>query len=225
MNIPSLQELNLEFQLETRQEPSQPAETKADLMEIFEEAEVIKPSKLKKRHKSAIEIISDILFFSAILGIILAIFTFGLKNDGSPRPLMGYSSFTVLTASMQEELPKGSFILVKHTEPDELEIGDNITFTRDASTTVSHKIIGIYENYENSGTRGFQTKGVNNSNPDKDIVFGDSVIGKVVFVLPNAGFVLSYLSENIYVIYIIFGLLVILSILIRGILIKSAENN
>ena len=233
MECKSLQELNLEFQTEAQQviaakqrrQPQQPEKFKVTLSKIFEEPKLKKSSKLTKRRKSVLGVISDILFYLVLLAIIVTILTCGQKNDGSSRTFMGYSYFTVLTTSMQSELPKGSFILVKYAEPYELEIGDNITFMRDASTSITHKIIGIYENYDNSGMRGFQTKGVNNPNPDKDIVFGENIIGKVIFTLPNAGTTISYLAENIYIVYIILGLLVIFSILIRGILTKPAKRN
>jgi len=239
MDCKSLQELNLEFQKEIQkvtaakqaiqsqwQLPHRPVEIKENLSKIFEKPKpkVKKLQKYRKRRKSVFDVISDILFYLALLAIIITILTSGQKNDGSPRTFMGYSYFTVLTASMQSELPKGSLIFVKHTESYDLEIGDNITFMRDASTSVTHKIIDIYENHENTGVRGFQTKGTNNTNPDKDIVFGENIIGKVVFMLPNVGAAISYLSENIYVVYIIFGLFVILSILIRWILVKPVKR-
>jgi len=128
---------------------------------------------------------------------------------------MGYSYFTVLTSSMKDEIPKGSFILVRQTDPRKLGVGDNITFMKDAKTSVTHKIINVYENHENSGGRGFQTKGVNNFEPDKDIVYAKNVVGKVALVLPAAGTAILALRENIYIVFIIFGLCTLLSFLLR----------
>ncbi|MCL2774764.1 MAG: signal peptidase I [Oscillospiraceae bacterium] len=182
----------------------------------------IKKTKNKKQ-RSIMTIISDILFYSAILTIMISILTSGSK-DGKPRMFMGYSYFTVLTSSMQDEIPKGSFIIVHETDPQKLKIGDAVTYMRDDDTTVTHKIISVYDNYENSGARGFQTKGVNNADPDKDIVYAANIVGKVIFHIPVLGAAVSYLKSNIYIVFVIFGLCIILSFLIRMLFTKSAKS-
>ena len=141
----------------------------------------------------------------------------------APKVLFGYSCFTVLTGSMQDEIPKDSFIIVHKTDPSYLQIGDNITFTKGTGTYVTHKIVDIRENYENSRIRGFQTKGTNNLNPDDDIVFGRDIVGKVVFVLPWVGTAISYLSTHLYVVLIVFVLFMIMSFSLRG-LFKKRES-
>ncbi|MCL1981988.1 MAG: signal peptidase I [Clostridiales bacterium] len=176
-----------------------------------------------KKKTGALAAASDALFYVAILVILItALFSSG--GSGAPKMLMGYSYFTVLTSSMQDEIPKGSFILVHKTEADTLKIGDNITYMRDQSTSVTHQIIGIQENYKDSGERGFITKGVNNENPDSDIVFAGNVVGKVVVSLPGVGAAVSYMRSNIYIVFILFGLFVILSFCIRGILVETARR-
>jgi len=167
--------------------------------------------------------ISDMLFSLAIIMILFVILIPG-SGDGAPRTIFNYSYFTVETPSMQDEIPQGSFILVKSIDPQKLTVGDNITYMADQSTTVTHKIVGISENCDNSGVLGFQTQGVNNANPDRDIVYEASVVGKVIFVLPVFGAVLSYLSENVFLVFTIFGLCVLLSFLIRGIFAKPAKR-
>jgi signal peptidase I len=114
--------------------------------------------KSNKKRRGIFSVISDILFYIAIFTVVVVILISG-EQGGKPRMYMGYSYFTVLTGSMQQELPKGSLILVKQTDPKELNVGDNITFIKDAATSVTHKIIDIYDNYDNSGMRGFKTKG------------------------------------------------------------------
>ena|GEM_PF-5209383 len=192
-----------------------------DLRKIFEQ-KPDQPKKTKKK-KGLLGIISDILFYSAIITILFSILTSGPK-DGAPKTIMGFSYFTVLTSSMQDEIPRGSFILVDHTDPRELKIGDDITYMRDAETSITHKIINIYENYDNSGERGFQTKGVNNADPDKDIVYEANVVGKVVFHVPAVGAIIESLKENIYIVFIIFGLFIGFSFLIRLLFVKPKEK-
>ena len=125
-----------------------------------------------------------------------------------------YSFFNVLTTSMQGEIPKGALILVQRTDPQELEVGDNITFMRDWKTSVTHKIEEIYENYLTGGVRGFRTKGVNNTSADMEIVHEENVVGKVIFVIPAVGAAASMAITHSYVVFIIIGLSVILSLMV-----------
>jgi len=138
--------------------------------------------------------------------------------------IMGYSYFTVLTPSMQGEIPKGSFILVKQTDPQGLKVGDNVTYMQNASATITHKIVDIYEDYGDSGARGFQTQGVNNPSPDKEIVYAKNIVGKVMFSLPRAGAVISYLGTHIYIVFIIFGLCILPPLLLRGLFVKQKRR-
>ena len=193
-----------------------------NLRKIFKQ-EPDRSEKTKKK-KNLLSVISDILFYSAIITILFSILTSG-PNNGAPKTIMGYSYFTVLTSSMQNEIPRGSFILVNdRIDPQELKVGDNITYMRDSTTSITHKIIDIYENYDDSGERGFQTKGVNNADPDKDIVFAVNVVGKVIFHIPKVGAVIDSLKANIYIVFIVFGLFIGLSFLIRLLLLKPKEK-
>lgn len=168
-----------------------------------------------KKKRSFISSIYNFIFYFVIFGaVLLAVITFG-KNGGSPPNIFGYSYFTVLTGSMQNEIPIGSFVLTKETDADELQVGDNITFMKDANTTVTHKIVGVYENYIGKGTRGFQTQGTNNAQPDRDLVDASNVVGKVIFTVPGIGAALSFLDENIVLAMVILGLLLLLSLTLQ----------
>ena len=125
---------------------------------------------------------------------------------------------------MQPEIPKGSLILVHHTDPLALENGDNITFMRNWRTAITHKIVDIHENYQGSGSRGFQTQGTNNTNPDREVVLEENVVGKVKLVIPHVGTVLSRLGDNIYIIYIILGASIALSLTVNYIKKKKYEG-
>lgn len=181
-------------------------------------------SQMQRKGRNVFAFISNIVFYLAIVMIMITVLSSGSEN-GSPKTLFGYSYFTVISKSMQDEIPMGSFILVKHIDAGNLEIGDTITYIRDRNTSVTHKIVGIYENYNKSGARGFQTKGVNNVNPDSDVVYEANVVGKVIFSVPYLGAAMSWLAVNVYLVFIIFGLCVIISFCIRGLLMKQEKRN
>ena len=67
--------------------------------------------------------------------------------------------------------------------PNTLQIGDDITYMANQTTSVTHRIVGIMENYENTGQRAFEAQGVMNSEPDRQPVPAVNVVGKVVYHL------------------------------------------
>ena len=207
MALKSLEELNREYFTQAVAEvaPSAP-----------EARRKVKPAK---KNRGALKLLADVLFYAAIFAVLVSAVM--SSHDGAPKTVMGYSYYTVLTSSMQSEIPKGSFILVRRTDPAGLNVGDDITFIRGRGATVTHRIVGIDEDYQGSGARGFITKGVNNVNPDKDVVLGKDVVGKVILTLPAMGAVISYLNENIFLVFIMYGLCILLSFCLRGIFVKG----
>jgi len=179
----------------------------------------LKSAAVGKRYAPP-DFIADLLFYAAIFIILLSVLTSG-ADRGTPKVIMGWSYYTVLSGSMQDEIPKNSLILVKHTDPGSLMVGDNITFMSDHNKSVTHKIVEIYENYEDSGGRGFKTQGTNNPRPDDDIVYEVNVVGKVMLALPEAGALMRSFVTNVHLVYITIGLCLIFSFLIRGIFSKK----
>ena len=115
---------------------------------------------------------------------------------------------------MRSEMPEGSLILTRATPPEQIQIGDDVTYVRKDLKTVTHRVIEIHENYRNSGVRGFRTKGIDNPNPDEQIVHAENVLGVVVCHLPGAGMALEYIQQNpLLLIGLSAGLLLLVSLL------------
>jgi len=126
---------------------------------------------------------------------------------------------------MQDEIPQDSLILVRSTAPDKLKVGDNITYMRGWGPSVTHKIEKIYEDYQNSGSLGFRTKGTNNAEPDKDIIREGDIIGKVILTLPAMGAALSYLGKNIHIVYVMFGLCIVIYLAVHAAQKRKKKGN
>jgi len=98
------------------------------------------------------------------------------------RSFVGYSAFVVVSSSMEPVMRPGDVILVRQVDGREIEIGDDVTFIRDAQgTVVTHRVIA---REVRDGTVWFTTQGVNNRYPDAPIPAWN-VIGRVVCVLPR----------------------------------------
>ena len=117
----------------------------------------LSPVKKNGDRKTVLKRASDVLFYVVIAFIIFATFAFGGKTyDGFH--LLGYSGYTVLSGSMQSEIPEGSLVITKNVDPYNIKTGDDITFVRSDSAIVTHRVVDIVEDYSGSGGRGFQTK-------------------------------------------------------------------
>ena len=77
--------------------------------------------KRQKKKRGLFTAISDMLFSLAIIMILFVVLIPG-SEGGTPKTILDYSYFTVLTPSMQDEIPQGSFILVKKADPAEFSI-------------------------------------------------------------------------------------------------------
>lgn len=165
----------------------------------------------KKRFKIFWKVISNMLHFAFIFGIIIAAIQFA-NSENSKKSIFGYRVYYVMSSSMEPDLPVGSLILTEVMEPHELQMGDYITYylpnkVKDYRT---HQIIDILPNYKESGSPGFQTQGINLDKPDTDIVPGGLVVGKVVYSLPWAGYFFHWLTSNWIIVLVMIALMYIL---------------
>ena len=94
---------------------------------------------------------------------------------------------TVLTPSMEPELPVGSMIVILPTEYDRLQKGDDITYVRDESLTlVTRRIVKKYDK-----TQYLITKGIANDMSDRPVSY-KNVVGKVCLCIPLLGYFLIW---------------------------------
>lgn len=154
-------------------------------------------------------ILSYVLIFAIIVGVYLGM------GDG-PRVVGGYGMFNVLTRSMQSTIPKDSFVITKSVDPKSIQIGDDITFMAGPTSTITHRVIGIEEDYQRTGMRAFSTQGTDNATKDKDMVVETNVVGKVMWHNYHLGVATVFLQQNCY--YIIAYL--VMFILIKKIILK-----
>ena len=167
-------------------------------------------SEKQKKKKSFLW--GDLLFYGVLIALIAGVVLLSGSGKQGPRSFAGFTMQTVLTSSMESEFPKGSLVISRYTDPNTLQIGDDITFMASETTTISHRIIGIVEDYADTGQRAFQTQGVMNAAPDSELVPAVNVVGKVIFHSYALGravdFVKSYWPLLLF-------FLVILAVLIR----------
>ncbi|MBM4555807.1 signal peptidase I [Rhodococcus hoagii] len=110
-----------------------------------------------------------------------------------PR-LTGATPYTVLTGSMEPDLPPGTLIVVKPTPATNLSAGDVITFQPYSGNpeVVTHRIDGIF--YDSQNQIRIYTKGDANNVADDWALVPEQVRGRVLYSVPQLGRVNSLLS-------------------------------
>ena len=157
-------------------------------------------------HRRIASGISTFIYYSLTIVLVLSAWIYAQNG----RLFLGdYQMHNVLTSSMESVYPQGTLIVTKPINPKDLVVGNDITFYRDTTTTVVHRITAVRENFNNSGQPAFVTKGVDNLREDSNILLPDNVIGKVVFFVPHIGNISQNISNQFPAIitFLIFGYL------------------
>ncbi|MDR0862325.1 MAG: signal peptidase I [Oscillospiraceae bacterium] len=155
-----------------------------------------KPAKVKR--------LGNVMFYLTLVLVIAGAFFF--------RTVGGYSFYTVLTKSMQSEIPQGSLVISERVDPNTIQLGDDVTYLREDNSTITHRVVGIIENYEDTGERGFTTQGIENEMPDLKTVFSANVVGIVRVSIPHIGTALFWIAENVVSVLAVLGVLLILRV-------------
>lgn len=210
------------------------------IAQILDELSVIeKPKREKAKKEKPVPVIdkrtrrkrgiTGMIFYLVLAVIVVMAIHLTSSTGGAPRSVFGYSAASVLTGSMQSVIPQGSLVIVKHVDPNTLHVGDDVSYMYNADTSVTHRIVAIIENYTKDGQRGFQTQGVENPDPDKDIVSAQNIVGKVIWHVPVVGAVTQFIGAHellIAVSLVVFGgMLYLLYIILRWMFKSDKHNN
>ena len=131
------------------------------------------------------KIISKVLSTALVaVVVILAVLLVGIR-------LIGYTPYTVLSGSMEPAYHVGSVIYVAEVEPEELKVGDPITFVLNEDLVVAtHQVVEI-----DAEGRRFYTKGDANETADAAPVHFNNVIGVPQFSIPLLGYVANFIQN------------------------------
>ncbi|MFC1988933.1 signal peptidase I [Chloroflexota bacterium] len=110
-------------------------------------------------------------------------------------PHLGWHVNAVLSGSMEPKIKVGALVVTRPIEPEEVVVGDIITFlpVSVGENMITHRVIGI--GY--SSSLFFETKGDANNKPDPFSVPAQNLIGKICFIAPYWGFFTEFLKTPI----------------------------
>ena len=134
------------------------------------------------------KIISTI-FYTIFIAVVVGIAGLLL---GTMLPIPGNIEVKIVkSGSMEPAIPTGSLVIVRPVAV--YKKGDVITFGKDTKTDIptTHRVISLNDD----GT--FTTKGDANEEEDQAPVLRKDVIGKVMFHVPGAGYVLDFARQPV----------------------------
>lgn len=103
--------------------------------------------------------------------------------------VMGNDIYAVLSGSMEPYYHVGSVVIVdRQVTPEEIQVGDPITFRKTDNLIATHRVIDI-----NRETREFKTKGDANEDEDLAPVPFSNLIGKAGMSVPMIGYIPLYM--------------------------------
>lgn len=118
-----------------------------------------------------------VLIFLAVLAALLLV----------PR-IFGYETLAVLSGSMEPEISVGEIVYAKEVAPEELKVGDVLTYQVNGSTMVTHRIVEV-----DAENKRFITKGDANDAVDGSPVTYDQVVGRADYHVPYLGYISIYM--------------------------------
>lgn len=136
---------------------------------------------MSKQVQKVCNVISTVV---VVLAVILALLLVGVR-------LVGLRPMCVLSGSMEPTYHTGSLIYVKPCAPEDVQVGDAITFVLNEDLdVVTHRVISIDAENEH-----FYTQGDANDAPDGAPVYFKNLIGRPVFTIPYLGYVSHWVSN------------------------------
>lgn len=145
-----------------------------------------KSNKMTEKQSNKKSIVSTILSVAwwCVLALLflLLVSILGAKIKGEVPSVFGYSVINIISESMEDEIPQGSYILIKKVSPEEVKRDDIICFYSTDPTIYgmpnTHRV--VEDPIITGDTVEFITKGDANPVADTETAKGDLLIGVYV---------------------------------------------
>lgn len=103
----------------------------------------------------------------------------------------------IVSGSMEPEIKVGDIILIKKIAASDVSVGDVIQF-KSEDKRIAHRVLEIKGEKD---AIAFVTKGDSNLNPDQNLVLAEQVVGNVIGVIPNLGWISVALNYPQFYLY------------------------
>ena len=115
----------------------------------------------------------------------------GLVGVGHLAPHTGHTLVIIRGASMEPAIPLGSLVAIQPVDAQLVGVGEVVTIRADNGVLVTHRVVDVL----GSGPeRQLQLRGDANASADASLVPVRSLVGRVAWFAPVAGYALFLLS-------------------------------
>lgn len=167
--------------------------------------------------KKAMKVLSDVLFVVVIAAVLIGSASFAFNRDPN-KTLFGYRAYNVLSGSMEPTLRKGALAVVKTVTPEEIQVGDILTYhpVEEDNTTVTHRVI---HTMLDGDQLMIETQGDNVEQPDP-IFPADRAVGVLAFSVPCLGGIMGWCKNHV-VFTIVMAAMAVAFLCLIGMLLKK----
>jgi signal peptidase len=124
------------------------------------------------------------------LGILILVAIIATAGSVMGAKYLGYLPMGILSGSMEPAYHVGGLVFINtNAEAADIKVGDAIAYNLSADMVVTHRVMAIDE-----AGRTFTTKGDANNTEDIAPIPFDNLIGKAVFHIPRAGYIMMNLT-------------------------------
>lgn len=164
----------------------------------------------KKEGKKGRKKKNEIASLCSILGLLLILAVAVICIPGTVPQIFGYEAYSIISGSMEPEIPTGSMVYAKTVSPDEVSVGDIIVFYGGADKTAvtTHRVAA-----KDTVKKEFVTKGDANVDRDPYPVSYIQLIGRVEKSIPVLGTLLPFVTG-------VKGKFILISILMAGVIFR-----
>ena len=185
--------------------------------------------KPQKQTGSVVRFVISVVLFLLAFSVFLVVLR--AKRENKVPAFFGYSFSVVVTGSMEPDIRVGELLVVRETEMDRVEVGNDVLFISRSGPVEGEAIVHrVIEKGTDGNGIYFRTEGVNNGGvPDSDRVYEDNYVGKAVWHSVFWGKIFGFLS-NVEVLMMIAVLVIVIPFAVRQVikiihLVKSNEGS
>lgn len=176
--------------------------------------------KNKNKKKRWISIAGNTLFWTVFAGLMFY-FVSVTFFPTQAMDLYGFSTYLVTTDSMVPVIPVNSYIVVKEVDPNELEVGDIITFYSHKDVNLDGKDNDVLTHYVadiqpyEGDDHSIKTHAIGKdevSEWDHWTLHDEDIIGKYAYTIPILGFLVAFLQSWYGIAVVVINIVVIVAI-------------
>lgn len=180
----------------------------------------------KKKLFTVIKRTAAVLWWCATIAVaILIIGIIGAKLRGEVPRFFGLSVVNIVSGSMEDTIPEGTYILLCKTDPEKIEVNDVICFYSDDPAIKgypnTHRVLEIV-----NGENGleFVTQGDANPQPDPVTAKADKLIGRHVTNLDGMTRFVASLEGNGMLVFMAIMACLCMAFMVTPMFLKSSEQ-